>query len=221
MKHSSKKDNGYTAYFKTRERDLSKATPGYKIYEYALVLYPHEALRDKILEVRKYFGDTYNTEVVNHPKPYVTLANFVQYQMLEEKLANRLRLTAMGLPPIKIELKDYGSYPSHTIYIQITSKVPLQALVKSIRTEAQRLMKLNDENKPHFILEPNLNIASKLKPWQFEKGWLEFSHQNFTGRFIADAMLLLGRPLGEMKYQELHKFEFQNLPVATSQGALF
>ncbi|MBC8156773.1 hypothetical protein H7X64_01235 [Armatimonadetes bacterium] len=94
-------------------------------------------------------------------------------------------------------------------------------MVKEIRTEAQRLMKLNDDNKPHFILEPHLIIARKLKPWQYEKGWLEYSNKSFTGRFIADAMLLLRRPVGEMKYQIVNRFEFQNMPVTTKQGELF
>jgi hypothetical protein len=34
-------------------------------------------------------------------------------------------------------------------------------------------------------------------------------------------MLLLKRPVGEMKYQVVEKFQFQNLPVSTKQGELF
>jgi 2'-5' RNA ligase len=97
----------------------------------------------------------------------------------------------------------------------------VQGLVKTIRTETQRLMKLDNDNKPHFMLEPHVTIARKLKPWQYEQGWLEYSHKHFTGRFIADSMLLLKRPIGEMKYQIAKRFEFQNLPVATKQGDLF
>lgn len=207
--------------FKMKARDFSNVTPGYKIYEYTLVLNPHEALREKIMKAKQHFLETYQNASAVYSKPQVTLANFVQYEMMEERLLNRLQVVAMGFPPIKVEMKDYGSFPSHTIFINITSKIPVQALVKNIRTEAQRLMKLNDENKPHFILEPHLTIARKLKPWQYEKGWLEYSHLHFTGRFIADAMLLLRRPVGEMKYQVVKRFEFQNLPVATKQGDLF
>jgi len=207
--------------FKPKERDLSNTTPGYKIYEYLLVLNPHEALRDKIIQVKQYFYDTYKNPSAVHGKPHVTLVKFVQYGLMEERLINRLQSVAMAFPTIKIELKDYGSFPSHTIYINITSKVPVQTLVKNIRAEAQRLMKLNDENKPHFIMEPHLTIARKLLPWQYEKGWLEFGNLHFTGRFIADAMLLLRRPLSEMNYQIVQRFEFKNLPVSTVQGEQF
>ncbi len=195
--------------------------PGYRVYEYLLVLNPHEELRNKIMKVKQDFYDAYKSSTAIGGKPHITLVNFLQYEMMEERLANRLKMIAMGFHPIKVELRDYGSFPSHTIYINVVSKVPVQALVKEIRSEAQRLMKLNDDNKPHFILEPYITIAGKLQPWQYEKGWLEYSHKHFTGRFIADGMLLLKRPVGEMKYQIVQRFEFQNLPVTTKQGELF
>jgi 2'-5' RNA ligase len=195
--------------------------PGYRVYEYLLVLNPHEELRNKIMQVKKEFYETYKASTAIWGKPHVTLVNFLQYEMMEERIVTRLKMIAMGYHPIKIELKEYGSFPSHTIYINVTSKAPVQNLVKEIRHETQRLMKLNDDNKPHFILEPHLTIARKLLPWQYEKGWLEYSNKHFTGRFIADAMLLLKRPAGEMKYQVVQRFDFQNLPVTTKQGELF
>ena len=202
-------------------KDLSNTIPGYGVYEYQLVLLPHQELRDKIMGVKKDFYDKYQAETARWAKPHVVLVNFMQYKMMEDKILPHLKTIAMGYHPIKIELKDYGSFPSHTIYINITSKVPIQNLVKQIRTQTQRLMKLNDDNKPHFILEPQVPVARRLLPWQYEKGWLECSHKHFTGRFIADGMLLLKRPVGTLKYEIAKRFEFENLPVATKQGELF
>jgi len=201
--------------------------PGYRVYEYLIVLDPHEELCNRIIQVKKEFSEEYKTSTILSGRPHVTLVNFVQYELMEERLVNRLKTIAMGYYPIKIELKDYGSFPSHTIYINVTSKLPVQNLVKEIRAQAQRLMKLNDDNKPHFILEPYIPIARKLVPWQYEKSWLEYSKKHFTGRFIADGMLLLKRPAGEndlayrqpvshgMKYQVVERFQYQNLPVVT------
>ena len=202
-------------------KTIVNTIPGHQAYEYLLVLSPHEELWNKIVKVKNDFAEQYKTDHVRWSKPHLALVNFVQYNMMEERIINRLKSIAMGFPPFKIELKDYGSFPSHTIYINVTSKLPVQHLVKKIRNEAQRLMKLNDDNKPHFIMEPYITIARKLKPWQYEKGWLEYSNKHFTGRFIADSMLLLKKPVGEMKYQIVQRFEFQNLPVTTKQGELF
>jgi 2'-5' RNA ligase len=195
--------------------------PGYKVNEYLLVLSPHDDLRNKIMKVKEEFAETYNAISARWSPVQVGLVTFTQYEMMEERIINRLKMVAMAQYPFRVELKDFGSFPSHTIYINITSKVPIQNLVKEIRAEGQRLMKLNDDNKPHFILEPHLTIARKLKPWQYEKGWLEYSNKHFTGRFIANTMLLLKRPVGELKYQVAGRFEFQNLPVTTKQGELF
>ncbi|MEO7522655.1 MAG: 2'-5' RNA ligase family protein [Ferruginibacter sp.] len=203
-------------------KNIISSIPGYKINEYCLVLNPHEELRNKIMLVKQQFYDTYKAQSALFGKPQITLATFVQYEMFEERIINHLKAVAMGFHPVKIELKDYGSFPAHTIYINITSKLPIQDLVKQVRTETQRVMKFDNENKPHFINEPHLTIARKLAPWQYEKGWLEYSHKHFTGRFIADAMLLLKRPAGEIKYQVAGRFEFQNLFITpTKQGELF
>ena len=194
--------------------------PGYRVYEYLLVLNTHEDLRNKIMQIKKDFFEKYEASTAMG-KPYVPLVSFVQYGLMEDRIVNRLRVVAMGATPFKVELKDFGSFPSHTIYINVATRVPVQDLVKTIRHETQRLMKLNEDNKPHFILEPHLTIARKLKPWQYEKGWLEYSNKDFSGRFIADSMVLLKRPSGEMKYQVANRFEFLNMPVATKQGELF
>ena len=200
--------------------------PGYRVYEYLLIISPQEELWNRIMKVKEDFSTVYKLDHARWSKPQITIVNFHQYEMMEERIINRLRMIAMSYPPFKVELKDFGSFPSHTIYINVTSKLPIQNLVKEIRTEGQRLMKLNDDKKPHFIMEPHITIARKLKPWQYEKGWLEYSNKHFTGRFIADGMTLLKRPVDEsdsnrMKYHTVQKFEFQNLPVTTKQGELF
>ncbi len=195
--------------------------PGYTLCEYLLILSPHEDLRNKIKGLKKEFSLTYKTTAGLNDKPVITLAIFTQYALAEDRIIQHLHMIAMGAKPIKIEMKDFGSFPAHTIYINVTSKLPIQGLVKQIRSSTQKLMKLDADHKPHFLSEPHINIARKLQPWQYEKGWLEYSHRSFTARFIADAMLLLKRPAGEMKYKIAGRFEFQHLPVATKQGELF
>ena len=139
---------------------------------------------------------------------------------MEEKIINRFHHIAMGITPFKIELKDFASFPSHTIYINVATKIPVQDLVKELK-QVQKLMKADPEHDPHFIAEPFIPVARKLVPWQYEKGWLEYSHSHFNAKIIADGMLLLKRPLGERSYQIVQRFEFMNLPVTTRQGELF
>jgi len=197
-----------------------QSIPGCRVNEYLLVLSPHEELRNKIIKIKNEFSDTYKTTAALGSKPHIALVRFTQLEMMEERILNRLKVVGMGFKPFKVELKDYGSFPSHTIYINVATKVPVNELVREVR-DAQRMMKLDNEHKPHFIDEPFIAIGRRLVPWQYEKGWLEYSHRQFTGRFIADNMLLLKRRMGDKAWQIAQRFEFMNLPVTTKQGELF
>jgi len=201
---------------------IIKELPGYRINEYLLVLNPHEELRNKIHTVQKHFSEEYKTSMSLIGKPNIPLVKFTQYEMMEERILNKLKLIAMAFHPIKVELSDYGSFPTHTIFINVPTKVPIQDLVKQVRSEAQKLMKLNDEFKPHFFTDIHIPIARKLQPWQYEKGWKDYSHKHFTGRFVADGMLLLKREKGTYAYQIVQRLEFENLLIPkTKQGDLF
>ncbi|GAA4745202.1 2'-5' RNA ligase family protein [Flavisolibacter ginsenosidimutans] len=194
--------------------------PGYRVFECLLVLQPHEELRAQITAIKKEFAEKYKAPLAFHTKPQIALVSFLAYQMTQERIINRIGTIAMGVTPFKVELSGFGSFPSHTIYAAVTTKVPIQNVVKELKSATQ-LMTLKKDNKPHFIEESHLTICRKLKPWQFEESWLEYSHHHFSGRFIADSLILLRRPVGEIKYEAIMRFEFQNLPVATRQGSLF
>lgn len=200
------------------EQSLSNL-PGYQLCEYMVALQPHEELWNKILKVKKEFAASFDAPSAEWGKPQVVLARFTQLQLMEERIINRLKMVAMALPAFKVELKDFGSFPSHTIYINVGSKVPLQMVVKHLKT-AQLLLKTK-EHKPQFIDEFFITIARQLLPWQYEKGWLAYSHKHFTGRFIANNMLLLRRKEGEKSYKTIDNFSFLNMPVVTTQGQLF
>jgi 2'-5' RNA ligase len=195
--------------------------PGYQINQYKIILLPHEELSTKIQGKRNLFTEKFGIEQAINSAPEVALVTFKQLTMNEERIKGRLRIIGMAMPAIKIEVKDFGSFPTHTIFLNITSKLPITNLVTKIRTDAQKLMKFDTDNKPHFMTDSFITIARKLKPWQYEKAWLEYQHKSFTGRFIAGSMLLLKRKEGDFKYRVLENFEFCNMPVDTKQGMLF
>lgn len=195
--------------------------PGYRRFEYLIVLNPHRELSDKIAEIRKDFYKEYRLPGVPSSKANLALVKFEQLEMVESRIINKLHTIAMGYPAFKVELKNFGSFPSHTIYLAVTLKVPIQNLVKTIRTEAQKLMRHDPDKPPHFMLEPHFTIGMKLRPWQYEKAWLAYSNKHFTGKFIANEMILLKRPERERNWREVSRFSFENLPVVTRQGELF
>jgi 2'-5' RNA ligase len=200
---------------------IAKELLAYPICEYLLVLPPHEALCGTILEVKNNFYDAYNAPSARMGKPQVTLVKFFQYEMVEERIVHKLTLLTKNCKPLVIQLSNFGSFPSHTIYIQVTSKVAIQQLIKNIRQQTQSLLKLNKHNKPHFMMEPHITIARQLLPWQYEKAWQVYQHLPFTGRFIADHLLLLKKPSGTKTWQIANNFPLMSLPAGSHQSTLF
>ena len=195
--------------------------PGYQVNEYQLVLHPHEELRNRIYQVRKEFAYTYRYSSTLNGGPLLSLVQYSQYEMMEERMLRSLKMVTMGFNPFKVELKDFCSQPTHTIGINVSTRQPILELMQDIRTHSHRLLKLHDTQKPHFAEAPFIPIARKLKPWQFEKGWQEFSQRHFTGRFIADALLVLKRRPGQSGWMIAERLSLQNLPVGIRQGELF
>ncbi len=195
------------------------SVPGYRLNEYKLVIPLPDALQQKIFAIRTELGENYSYKP-DQGRVHITLVMFSQLEMMEDKIKQRLKTISMGEAPFKIELRDYGAYPSHTIFINIATREPVKKLMRSVR-EIQNILRTDKEHKAHFLQDPVISIARKLKPWQYEKAWLEYSHRQFTGRFIADALLLLKRPEGSIPWQIVERMELQNLPVITKQGGLF
>lgn len=188
--------------------------------EYLIVLAPHEDLYNKIMKLKQEFTSSYENTMAAALKPHIAIVRFSQYEMKEQQLQSRIKLLAMALPAFKIDLEDFGSFPSHTIYIKVKTQEPVKAIARKLK-EAQALMTINKDNKPHFMNEPHIAIARKLLPWQYEKGWLEYSNLHFKGSFIANELLFLKKPYGSKAYQVVDRYKMENLPVEVKQGDLF
>lgn len=190
------------------------------LHEYMLVMPPHQELKEKIKKAKQHLADTYQNQTALHVPVHVMLARFSTWEMLEDKLLPRLRQIAGQTAPFKVNLSNYGSFPTHSVVINVTTKLPIMQLVAALRT-AQKLMKANPESDPHFITEPHLVVGTKLLPWQYEKAWQEYSHRQFSGTFIGSHMLLLKRAAGEKAWQIKDRLSFENLPIESRQANLF
>lgn len=191
--------------------------PGYRLQEYILMIGLPEELTLQVKQIKKQFAAAYEA-VQAESQPYILLSSFSAISLMEDRVVQKLENICRSVTPFKIELSDFGAFPSHTIYINVTSKMPVKSLVKSIK-QAQQLLKPDKDHKPYFIDEAHVAICKKLKPWQFEKAWLEYSNLEYTGRFIASkAVLLRKRDDG---FDKVGSFKFSGLEEKVSQGNLF
>jgi hypothetical protein len=194
--------------------------PGYQLYEYQLVLAIPEALKEKLRKVKQQFHEQFNLPLSGNTAILLPLVKFKQRQLLEEKMRQSLQQLILGWRPFSVNLKDYGSQPSHSIFIPLTSKTLLHECSRDLKS-IQQLLRTDKEHAPYFIGEHQFTIASRLAPGIFEKAWQQYSGRHFTGQFLAEACLLLKRKTGEQYWQITQRFELRNLPVGVKQTSLF
>ncbi|MFT3750349.1 MAG: hypothetical protein QM768_18680 [Agriterribacter sp.] len=68
--------------------------PGYKVFDYMLIISPSNALAEKILAARQQFNEKFKISLPPY-KPNILVASFKQYGMAEE----RINTIAMGCQP--------------------------------------------------------------------------------------------------------------------------
>ena len=91
--------------------------PGYRVYEYLLVVGPHQELGSRIMKLKEEFAMQYKSDHARWGKPQVALVTFKQLAMMEERIVNRLKTVAMGYPAIQSRVEGFWKFPfSHYLY---------------------------------------------------------------------------------------------------------
>ena len=202
------------------QQKISIIPTEWKVNEYLLIIQPHEDLYNKMVEMKQSFAKQFDCPMAMYLKPHLTLLLFKQYEMMEQKIIHRLQNITMQQSSFSIELNGFGSFPSHTVYINVQTKNIIVDLVKELK-QAQSLLKLNAEDKPHFITEPHISVAGKLLPRQYEKAWIDYQQKNFTARFIVNEIILLRRNEQHKAYQVIGKFPLLHQVRQVQQTSLF
>ena len=193
--------------------------PAFPQAEYMLVLSPDAHLQERIGRARQVLSEKIGTRP-SARKAHVLLARWQAWDMMEERLLQRLHVLSMEQYPFQVQMEGFGGFPSHTVYIQVPTREPILRLVAGIRKN-KRLMRSADGADPYFISEPHLPLARGLNPGQYEQAMQTLGHRPFKASFVADAMLLLKRRAGSPAYQIVARFAFEHLAVTARQASLF
>jgi 2'-5' RNA ligase len=192
--------------------------PPFPEAEYMLVISPEEHLQERIARVRQTLSEKTGIPV-RDGKTHILLARWKAWDMMEERLLQRLRVLAMEQYPFQVQMEDFKGLPSHTVCVQVPTREPILRLVAGIRKH-KRLMRSVDSD-PYFISDPYLSLARNLTAVQYEQAMQVLGSRHFHASFVAGAMLLLKRRAGGQPYQVLGRFAFEHLPVTARQACLF
>lgn len=138
---------------------------------------------------------------------------------MEKKIINKLRQVVFKERPFMVELRDYGSYPMHALFIEIENQEKILALIKNLK-QARQLMKAGAD-EPHFLIDPQMVLAGRLPGEKFIDIMKEYEHKRFAADFLADSFLLLKKNEKEKRYEVVKRFEFEDSTKKVLQKQLF
>lgn len=191
------------------------------VTEYLLIIQPNSDVQEKVNALKNHFAEKYKCPQALHSKPHITLLKFMQYSMNEKSIVEKLKRCINKHTNFLVSLHNFDSFPTHSIFITVETKNTIIDVVNSLKP-TQAFLKFDKEHKPHFITTPHLSIAKKLMPWQYEKGWLEFSHSHFKASFMVNNILLLKRNTEQKYYTVAATFELLGKKeIVAEQVSLF
>lgn len=186
----------------------------YQTSEYQLVLYPNDNLVESIREIRQNFFEQYKLPVISSA-PFIRLAYFKSTALRETILTKKCGIVASKVAPFTVNLQQFGTYPTHTLYIHVVAQVALTQLIRELKNLNPFIAEAFFANQ--FVIP----ISQKISPEKYEQIKIEYTHRHYTGSFIAGNFSLLKKTGTGNYFGKVADFQFVNKHIETIQGQLF
>jgi 2'-5' RNA ligase len=159
---------------------------------YFIAIVPPEDIRDKIVAIKREFADRYGSSHALRSPAHITLhMPFKWKETKREKLLMTLESTAQSMSSFEIQLSGFGAFIPRVIYVEVMENDQLQVCQKRISSAMRPLNVLNADYKDRPY-HPHMTVAFRdLKKPAFHQAWSEFSTRQFSGKFLAESIVLL------------------------------
>jgi len=163
------------------------------LYEYLLVVSPAGEVYEQLLAEKKNFYETYQERTAIKTLPHITVANFMAKEAMEETLIRYMYRIISTHKSFEVMLNNFSGFPSSkTLYVRVQEHEPFKQLAASLKT-LQGYIENNDCPPPHFISNPHLTIARRIKEPVYDKAILDYSQKVFHASFMVNELVLLRR----------------------------
>ncbi len=161
--------------------------------EYALVAIPGEEVLKKIIAEKEIFSFCYKVNTAKNTCPYITVANFLAKESMEETLIRWANKIISNQYRFDVMLNDFSGFPSsQTIYARVQNHEPFKQLTASLKAIDEYVI---SNGFPRAVLSnrPCVTIANRLPSNVYEKALKDYSQKTFNASFTINELILLKR----------------------------
>ena len=175
---------------------------------FLVCLIPPVSIVEDIDTIRNYISETFNVyESLKRPA-HITLYNPVKITSLEmeERFFNTLASATYQDSFMQV-LSHFGSFPSHTFYLNVEQNTGIMNLQSEIKTALKPLKLLPQTD--NFKYTPHLTLAFKdVKPPVFEEIVKTFKDRKFKRAFLVSGFSVYKHV--NKRWQPYKEFIFKN-----------
>ncbi len=160
--------------------------------EYLLVAHPSGDVYNKVMAEKQAFYEQFGEKTAIKTKPYITIANFLAREAMEETVIRYVQRICSQQPAFDVMLNNYSGFPTHTIYIRVQNPQPFWHLAKELKAVANYV---NSCGGPPAKLttNPHISIARSLPEKVHFKALMQYAQKTFHETFAVNELVLLRR----------------------------
>ncbi|MEP6951233.1 MAG: 2'-5' RNA ligase family protein [Ginsengibacter sp.] len=161
-------------------------------FEYLLVAHPDTEVHEKIMAEKQAFYTEYKEEVAIKTQPYITVANFLASEAMEDTIIRWMQRVLIKQQSFNVTLNNYSGFPPHTIYLRVQNAEPFKKLAKELKVVNTYV---NSCSYPpmKLISSPHVSIARRLPEEIYFKALTQYAHKSFHESFVVNELILLRR----------------------------
>ena len=174
---------------------------------YFIAIVPDEPVYTKVMELKRYFDQRYNSRKALNSPPHVTLQMpFRWREDRETRIISMLKTAVTDFRPFDINCHGFGFFDPRVVYIHVEDNDRLSALQKAVGAGIRQGLKLVNElgERP---FRPHMTIAFRdLRKPQFYEAKEEFEEGEFKD-------LISVREVSLLKHNGRHWEVYHNVPL--------
>lgn len=163
-----------------------------ELWEYLLVVHPGEEVNTKILNEKRNFEKQYEQECDARFYPYITVANFLSKEAMEETFIRWIQNICNLQKSFTVTLNNYSAFPPSGLYLRVLDAEPFKRLANALKI-LDGFMQSNDCPPLKLVSKPHITFVTGLSQCTFDNVITEYARKTFHESFKVDKLVLLKR----------------------------
>ena len=148
------------------------------LWEYMLLANPDETVNEKVVLEKIYFEDKYETEIATKTLPYITIANFLAKEILEDRIGRLLQNICNQQYSFNAALNNFSGFPTHAIFIRVKNPQRFKRLANGLQA-LDDLLQVNECPPLQISSRPHMPIARQLDEDIYNVAIKEYAEKEF------------------------------------------